>query len=260
MKGRLQDMAVADLIQHTCQDRKTARVQLRSGRQRADLYFKNGNVVHATLGKHTGEEAVYELMNWDEGDFELSTDVDPPTVSITRSWTSLLLEAARLSDEGTQVDTNPVSNGTHASEPAFRGRDERFLDIVQDFALGTPQQVIEQLSHKIDGHHFSCATRIRGGVLYWFASIDLAAEEWMEELNQFAKLVSTSAKRLNSLETRETTLITDKEFLLLTFLGREDFYFVIAADKGRSDLGALRHLARVYAEKLRTALKLAGDL
>lgn len=260
MKGRLQDMAVADLIQHTCQDRKTARVQLRSGRQRAVLYFKNGNVVHAALGKLTGEEAVYQLMNWKDGDFELGADIDPPTVTITRSWTSLLLEAARLSDESTQLDDNPVSNGSHASEPAYRGRDERFLDIVQDFALATPQQVLEQLSKKIDGHHFSCVTRIRGGVRYWIASTGLAAEKWMEELNQYAKLLSTSAKRLNSVEVSQSTLISDKEFLLLTFLDREDFYFVIAAAKTSADLGGLRHLARVYSEKLRTSLKLAGDL
>ncbi len=71
MKGQLQDMAVADIIQHNCQDRKTARVSLKMGGKRAQLFFKNGNVVHASSGKQEGEEVIYEVINWDKGSFDL---------------------------------------------------------------------------------------------------------------------------------------------------------------------------------------------
>ena len=62
MNGNLRDMAIADLIQHTCQDRKTAQLQIQHSGQQALLYFKDGNVVHAVLGDQEGEEVVYQIL------------------------------------------------------------------------------------------------------------------------------------------------------------------------------------------------------
>lgn len=108
MQGNLQDMAVADLIQHNCQDRKTARLTIECDNQQAVLYFKEGAVQHATLGKTQGEEVIYRTLNWQEGQFTLEMGPDPPAVTITRSWSSLLLEGARRLDEATNLSrTNP---------------------------------------------------------------------------------------------------------------------------------------------------------
>ncbi len=73
------------------------------------MYFAGGNVVHATVGAHSGEEAVYELLTWEDGEFELESDVSPPERTITVNWSSLLLEGLRRIDEQTadweEVDT-----------------------------------------------------------------------------------------------------------------------------------------------------------
>jgi hypothetical protein len=258
MKGRLEDMAVADLIQHNCQDRKTARVQLKNGGQKGDLFFKNGNVIHASLGKLTGEEAVYELMNWEKGTFDLVPDVEPPSITVTRSWTSLLLEAARLSDE-----TAPEREKQKEAERTAgltRGEDEKFVEIIQEFSVATPQQLVEQISKKIEGHHVTCLTQIRGSNIYWYSSNAVELEELIEQVNQFVKIVNTAATRLKAGKILDNLLITESDYLLVYFLGKDDFYLLISADKTKANLGTLRHLARSYSERFLSALKLEGVL
>ena len=44
MQGDLKDMAVAELIQHACQDGKTACLVVEHRGQRAEVYFERGRV------------------------------------------------------------------------------------------------------------------------------------------------------------------------------------------------------------------------
>jgi predicted regulator of Ras-like GTPase activity (Roadblock/LC7/MglB family) len=108
MQGNLQDMAVADLIQHNCQDRKTAQLLIEHNGQQAALFFQDGAVLHATLGKLQGEEVVYQILNWQDGHFTLEETESntAATITISRSWSGLLLEGARRLDE-----ENHISNG-----------------------------------------------------------------------------------------------------------------------------------------------------
>lgn len=99
MKGSLDEISVSDLIKLHCQDPITALLQIVDKTKQADLYFARGRVVHAVLEELQGEEAVYRVMKWDKGSFELIMDKDSPSQSISRSWPSLLLEGARLEDE-----------------------------------------------------------------------------------------------------------------------------------------------------------------
>lgn len=102
LQGNLRDMAVADLIQQYGQDEKTAVLHITHGNEEAILYFHEGTVAHAELDDQNGEEAVYHTLGWEDGAFSLEMDVPPPTVSITRSWSGLLLEGARRLDEADQ--------------------------------------------------------------------------------------------------------------------------------------------------------------
>ncbi|MBP7998209.1 MAG: DUF4388 domain-containing protein [Chloroflexi bacterium] len=103
LRGNLHDMSVADLIQSYCQDQKTAHLMLNSQGQQAELYFKEGQIVHAAANGHQGEEVVYQTLAWVEGEFSLETGIEPPRISIRQSWPGLLLEGARRLDEGQLV-------------------------------------------------------------------------------------------------------------------------------------------------------------
>ncbi len=99
MQGNLREMCVADLIQHNCQDRKIARLTLEHAGERAALYFRDAAVVHAALGTLQGEEVVYRVLAWEDGQFTLDTGVQAPAVTVRRGWSALLLEGATRLDE-----------------------------------------------------------------------------------------------------------------------------------------------------------------
>ena len=101
MQGSLHDMTVADIIQVNCQDKKTARAIIHSEQMEAVLFFKDGNVIHATMGKLVGEEVIYQILSWDEGDFSINLGEESPEISIKRNWSGLLLEGAKRIDEHT---------------------------------------------------------------------------------------------------------------------------------------------------------------
>jgi predicted regulator of Ras-like GTPase activity (Roadblock/LC7/MglB family) len=104
MLGSLKDMSVADIIQHNCQDRKTAYVEIKRNNTTARLYFHDGAVVHASMAGVTGEEVIYQILPWDDGEFSLEMDIEAPVVTIKRGWSGLLLEGAKRLDEQTQKE------------------------------------------------------------------------------------------------------------------------------------------------------------
>jgi uncharacterized protein len=101
LQGNLRDMSVADLIQQYGQDSKTARLTIQHNGDEATLYFHGGTVAHAVLRDLNGEEAVYRTLQWQDGAFNLEMNIEPPNVTIQRSWSGLLLEGARRLDEET---------------------------------------------------------------------------------------------------------------------------------------------------------------
>lgn len=99
MQGLLRDMAVADLIQHACQDGRTARLVITQRDARAEVFFENGRVVHAQMGADEGEQVVFAIFGWTDGSFSLEPAEPSPRRTILRSYPALLLEGARRVDE-----------------------------------------------------------------------------------------------------------------------------------------------------------------
>lgn len=99
LQGSLKHLHLADVIQLISVSGKTGLFHLKRGDSAGLLYLKDGNIVHAEVGEIKGEEAVYELAIWDDGEFYFEPDVEPKVRSINKSNTNLLMEAARRMDE-----------------------------------------------------------------------------------------------------------------------------------------------------------------
>ncbi len=97
--GSVQDMNVVDLLQTFEVSRKSGIVHLTNGEVEAHIYFRDGKVVDAALGRLCGEEAVYRALIWNEGNFEVEfSKVECPDV-IESSTQGLLMEGMRRVDE-----------------------------------------------------------------------------------------------------------------------------------------------------------------
>ena len=101
--GDLADMSVVDLLQTIEIGGKSGRARITSGERKGTLWFDNGAVAAAEAGRLTGEEAVYRLMTWEVGTFEMDFRGTPPTRTVEPGTQALLLEGVRRMDEWGRV-------------------------------------------------------------------------------------------------------------------------------------------------------------
>ena len=98
-QGSLKELPLADIVQLVAVSGKTGMFSLTRAAERGVVYIHNGQITHAKVGDIEGEDAVYNLALWGQGDFQFSPGVESEARTITRSNTNLLMEAARRSDE-----------------------------------------------------------------------------------------------------------------------------------------------------------------
>ncbi|HJZ87807.1 MAG TPA: response regulator, partial [Polyangia bacterium] len=99
-QGTLADMAVVDLIQTIEISRKTGVIHFVSPEgKRAAVYFRNGKVIDAELGRLQGEDAIYRLLLWADGEFEVEFKNVRRKDVIELSSQGLLMEGMRRVDE-----------------------------------------------------------------------------------------------------------------------------------------------------------------
>ena len=98
-QGSLKELPLPDIIQLVSVSGKTGVFLLQTTDQSGEIYLQDGEIVHAEAGGVQGEEAVYELAIWQEGDFVFKPGTETDQRTIKKSNTNLLMEAARRIDE-----------------------------------------------------------------------------------------------------------------------------------------------------------------
>jgi CheY-like chemotaxis protein len=110
IQGRLEEMSMIDLMQSLEMGQKSCRLIVHKGAEQGELYFASGQCRDAKIGSVEGDEAVYKVLLWTEGAFEIDFNAANASsrTTTTRSTTGLLMEAMRLLDESNRdaVETN----------------------------------------------------------------------------------------------------------------------------------------------------------
>ncbi|HSI79793.1 MAG TPA: DUF4388 domain-containing protein, partial [Solirubrobacterales bacterium] len=102
--GRVADMPVVDVIQTIEISRKSGVIQFTGDRGRqAAIYFRDGRVIDAEAGALQGEDAVYRLLTWNEGEFEVVFRTVRRREAIAISSQGLLMEGMRRLDEWSRL-------------------------------------------------------------------------------------------------------------------------------------------------------------
>jgi hypothetical protein len=96
-------MSILDLMQSLEMGQKSCRLTIRHDNETCELFFSGGQCADAKLGSVEGEDAVFRVVRWPAGDFEIDFNFAPERATISRTTTGLLMEALRLMDE-TQRD------------------------------------------------------------------------------------------------------------------------------------------------------------
>ena len=107
LRGSLAQMNVLDLLQSLDMGRKTCALTLSNNGDKCRMFFTDGQINHAEYGEVKGDEAVYKVLSWSAGNFEIDFKGSSKDQTITQSTQGLLLEGLRLLDESSR-DTEDV--------------------------------------------------------------------------------------------------------------------------------------------------------
>lgn len=104
IQGRLEEMSMIDLLQSLEMGQKSCRLQVRKDNEQGELYFSGGQCRDAKIGTVEGDDAVYKVLLWTEGEFEIDFNAANASdrTTTTRNTTGLLMEAMRLMDEASR--------------------------------------------------------------------------------------------------------------------------------------------------------------
>jgi DNA-binding response OmpR family regulator len=99
LRGSLAQMNVLDLLQSLDMGRKTCALTLTNNGEKCKMYFTEGQINHAVYGDLKGDPAVYKVLTWTAGTFEIDFAGSSNEQTITQSSQGILLEGLRLLDE-----------------------------------------------------------------------------------------------------------------------------------------------------------------
>jgi CheY-like chemotaxis protein len=99
LRGSLAQMNVIDLLQSLELGRKTCSLALTNANEKCECYFSEGQINHATYDDLKGDDAVYKVLTWTSGNFQIDFEGQSSQQTITRSTQGLLMEGLRLLDE-----------------------------------------------------------------------------------------------------------------------------------------------------------------
>jgi hypothetical protein len=98
-QGSLAELHLPDIIQLISVSGKTGVFHLTDGPLKGEIFLHDGKIIHAHIDDSMGEEAVYALAIWSQGDFRFEPGISTEHRTISKSNTNLLMEAARRLDE-----------------------------------------------------------------------------------------------------------------------------------------------------------------
>jgi predicted regulator of Ras-like GTPase activity (Roadblock/LC7/MglB family) len=240
MTGNLTGLAAADLIQLNCVDQKIARLQIKHENENAEIFFSGGQIVHAVSGAQKGEEVVYQVLGWNEGDFSLDNDIKSSEITIQRSWPSLLLEGARRLDENELTQT--LVKIDH--EPELKE-----IKMAQKF-----EEILTELAGEVTGFRGSFLVGIDGINLASKFIGDLDPELASAQMAMLLKLVSGSTDKLGAGNLEDNLTTTEKAFILMRFLPGKQYFLGISAERKSGNLGNMRLMSKLYTERLAKAM------
>jgi CheY-like chemotaxis protein len=104
IQGRLEEMSMTDLLQSLEMGQKSCRLIVRNNGEQGVLYFVSGQCRDAQIGSIEGDDAVYKVILWTAGEFEIDFNAANASsrTTTTRGTTGLLMEAMRLMDEASR--------------------------------------------------------------------------------------------------------------------------------------------------------------
>jgi len=99
-EGEVAGLGLSDLLQLNARNRFSGCFRIRHDDELGLIFFRDGEIVHAEMGSRIGEEAIWDVLEWQTGRFAVEPNVvTTARRSIHKGVEHLLLDAHRVMDE-----------------------------------------------------------------------------------------------------------------------------------------------------------------
>lgn len=98
-KGAVAGLSLTDVIQLKGHNKYTGAITIEYGESAGVIYFVDGEIIHAEQGSESGEQAIYEIIKWPGGTFNIHPEMTSNVCTIHYRTDFLLLDALRRLDE-----------------------------------------------------------------------------------------------------------------------------------------------------------------
>ena len=139
VRGSLSQMNVIDLMQSLEMGRKSCQLSLSNEGEKCEVFFVEGQVKHATYGSLVGDQAVFKVLRWTGGNFQLDFEGKTNKETTQLNTQGLLMEGLRLLDESQRdsgegeppvVEAAPVATPSPSAAPRRKREEEE--DVLLD--------------------------------------------------------------------------------------------------------------------------------
>jgi predicted regulator of Ras-like GTPase activity (Roadblock/LC7/MglB family) len=227
-------MSIFELLQMPVRERKTGLLSVSSDGKQAELTYLQGVLVHAACEDLQGEEAVYPLLAWEEGTFDLDfrpVSAEPSNVRLKIE--NIIMEGVRRLDERKKDDMEKGGLDDEMTRQL-----ERVLDkVMEDEDLFHIVCVIDQANSK------TLVKRERNG------QKDTLKQSVAIQLD----LINQSLKHVED-DPTEYLLTKTKSHLILTHLLADQLILLVACDE-HLPLGQLFLTIRRTVEQMNAMIK-----
>lgn len=263
IQGDLQEMNLPNLVQLILQSGGRARILIRHGAYVGALYIADRELQHATVTTNsiesfTGEEAVYQILCWETGQFKVERAVSPPMRSLEQSWDFLLMEGLRRLDESRRTSVE-------LQEQEQELEDESLADLLQDLnaddakAIQNLLKQQEQLQQQeID---MSNIQQTLNEIMTFDGALATALVDWQSGMTlgtagtgmniELAAAGNTNVVRAKLAVMKDLGLhggiedilitLSDQYHLIRLFEKDPHLFLYVAIDKTKGNLGLARH-------------------
>jgi len=99
MQGNLSQISLNDILLLATGGKKSGVLKLNRGKETVEVFFSDGDILHATCPIGEGEKALLYPVTWGEGTFALLPNGPPPATTIQKSAAQILEEVRAMSRE-----------------------------------------------------------------------------------------------------------------------------------------------------------------
>jgi hypothetical protein len=103
LRGTLAQLPLLDILNLLGNGKKSGCLSLRNGNNLGEIYFQEGEIVHAAVGVERGEEAFFSLATWGEGDFSFEPETESPEQTMTSPLEEILASAMQEVSEWKEI-------------------------------------------------------------------------------------------------------------------------------------------------------------